>query len=100
MAKRRIIWSQAAKFHRRSILKYWRIRNKSNVYPKKLAFEFRAFSKWLNEIKYKGTPTNSKNICMAYHRDYAVFYEFTEMELIIYAVWDTRRNPENSPFEY
>lgn len=31
----------------------------------------------------------------ALHRDYKIYYTFSDLEITVLAIWDTRRNQEN-----
>ena len=45
-----------------------------------------------------GRKTDIKNIRIKLVRDYLLFYEETEKEIIILTIWDNRRDPEQVPY--
>ena len=100
MAKRKIIWTATAKFERKEILEYWINRNKSNTYSKKLNQLFSEAVKLLSEHPKIGRTTNDGETRINIVRDYLIFYEFNEKELIIQSVWDSRRDENDTEYEY
>jgi plasmid stabilization system protein ParE len=50
----RVIWSLNAERHLQDILEYWKNRNKSSVYPKKLKRMFLEMAKTLSAQPYLG----------------------------------------------
>jgi toxin YoeB len=93
MAKR-IIWSERAKADKRRILTYWRRRNKSNVYPKKLNRIFKESILAIGSSPFSGKRTNYTNAKVKIVRDYKVFYDETETTIEILTIWDTRQDPD------
>lgn len=93
MAKR-VIWSKRAKEDKSAILKYWLIRNKSNVYPKKLNGLFKDAVKWLAENPFGRRGTDYSQTFVKIVRDYKIIFEEDETTIFILTIWDTRQNPE------
>ena len=94
MAKK-IIWSLRAQNDRKEILHYWRIHNQSDTYSKKLNLFFRKAIALIANHPEIGRKTDLENVRVKLVRDYLVFYEETESQILILTVWDNRRNPEN-----
>lgn len=92
MAKQ-IIWSDRAKTDKRNILSYWRKRNKSNDYPKKLNRIFKESIYAISVSPFSGKKTNYSNAKVKIVRDYKIFYDETETSIEILTIWDTRQNP-------
>jgi len=94
MAKRKVIWSLNAQKDRKEILQYWKQRNKSAAYSKKLR---KLFSKAIEQIKAHpgiGSPTQAEDVCVKVVRDYLIVYKEFDEQLHLLAIWDSRRNPE------
>ncbi|MBW6534371.1 MAG: type II toxin-antitoxin system RelE/ParE family toxin [Mariniphaga sp.] len=95
MAKRRIIWSHRARITLYRILKFFADRNRSKVYSAKL------YKKIIQEIqileKYPniGIQTDIENVRGLISGYYIIYYEITEREIVIHAIWDSRRNPDD-----
>ncbi|HHH54800.1 MAG TPA: type II toxin-antitoxin system RelE/ParE family toxin [Bacteroidetes bacterium] len=89
---RRIIWARRAQEDRKSIFSYWNKRNKSKNYSKKLNSLFNQSIKLLSIYPQIGRTTNKENIRIKVVRDYLIIYEFTDRELIILSIFDTRQN--------
>ena len=95
MAKK-VIWSQRAQNDRKKILKYWIARNKSNDYSIKLNELFKEAINMLADYPEIGKITDNKGVRMKIVRDYLIIYEYEvkNEQLIILAIWDSRRNPQ------
>jgi addiction module RelE/StbE family toxin len=91
---RKVIWSEKALSDRREILAYWRNRNKSNRYSKKLNGLFKSAIQLIKEHPQIGRPTSDKQARIKIIRDYLLIYEITESAIHILLVWDTRQDPE------
>lgn len=94
MAERRVIWSLNAQSDRKEILQYWKERNKSTTYSKKLR---KLFSKAIRQIQQRpgiGSPTQMEGVRVKVIRDYLIVYESLEDQLHLLAIWDSRRNPD------
>ena len=93
MAKK-VVWTQRAQNDRRRILKYWKDRNKSNVYSTKLALLFKDSVKIVSEFPKIGKPTDDINVRIKIVRDFYIFYEETNNQIQLLTVWDTRQDPD------
>lgn len=91
----RVIWSLQAQHDRKEILSYWRTRNNSNIYSKKLNDLFKKAVKLIAAHPNIGSQTDIENVRAKVVRDYLIFYETTNSRIEILSVWDTRRNPDD-----
>jgi toxin YoeB len=85
MAKK-VVWTQRAQNDRRRILKYWKGRNKSNVYSIKLAQLFKDSVKIISEFPEIGKQTDDINVRIKIVRDFYIFYEETNTQIQILTV--------------
>lgn len=92
MARRKIIWTFKANQERKDILEYWILRNKSKTFSLKLNKLILYNIGLLAEHPTIGRKTDVQNVRVKIVRDYLIFYEFSDSELIILSVWDGRRN--------
>ncbi|CAH0286425.1 type II toxin-antitoxin system RelE/ParE family toxin [Chryseobacterium sp. Bi04] len=94
MAKRKVIWTIKANRERKDILEYWLFRNKSKTFSVKLNKLILYNVGLLAEHPGIGRKTDVENVRVKIVKDYIIFYEFSDTELIILSVWDGRRNDE------
>ncbi|MEO5562123.1 MAG: type II toxin-antitoxin system RelE/ParE family toxin [Chitinophagaceae bacterium] len=97
MAKR-IIWTRKAQQDRKEILHYWRIRNHSTTYSKKLNELIKKAIALIAAHPHIGRRTSIKNVRIKLVSEYLIFYEEIEDNLFILSIWDNRRNPEELPY--
>jgi len=93
MAKQ-VVWSFRAQSERKQILDYWRQRNKSNLYSKKLNALFKESIKIIKDFPQVGKLTNVPNTRIKVVKDYLIIYEETETQIFILTIWDSRQDPE------
>lgn len=93
MAKQ-IIWSLRAQNDRKDILKFWREKNKSNTYSKKLDQRFREAISIIKDYPQIGKQTDDSNARVII-TDYLLIYEEIENSIIILTIWDSRQDPQN-----
>lgn len=91
---RRVIWVLQAQKDRKEILAYWKDRNKSVAYSKKLDKLFREALQLIAKYPFIGKPTNKKNIRIKIVRNYFLIYEITAKEIVVLRIWDSRQNPK------
>jgi plasmid stabilization system protein ParE len=94
MAKQ-IIWSLRAQNDRKDILKFWREKNKSNTYSKKLDQRFREAISIIKDYPQIGKQTDDSNARVKIITDYLLIYEEIENSIIILTIWDSRQDPQN-----
>ena len=92
MVKRKIIWTITANLERKEILEYWILRNKSKRFSVRLNYLILQTLEVLRENPTIGRLTNVNNVRVKLIREYLLMYEFTDSELIVLSIWDTRRN--------
>jgi toxin YoeB len=92
MAKQ-VVWSLRAQDDRKNILSYWRQRNKSNTYSKKLNLLFKEAVNTIRDLPKIGKLTDDRNARIKVVRDYLIIYEETETTIYILTVWDGRQDP-------
>ena len=92
MAKRKIVWTNTANLERKDILEYWILRNKSKRFSLRLNYLILQTLEVLRENPTIGRLTNVNNVRVKLIREYLLMYEFTDSELIVLSIWDTRRN--------
>ena len=97
MAKQ-IIWTKRAQDDRKEILHYWRVRNQSNIYSKKLNELIKKAVKLVAAHPQIGRHSDIENVRVKLVRDYLIFYEETKEQVYILSIWDNRRNPEDAPY--
>jgi toxin YoeB len=93
MAKE-VVWSLRAQKERKEILEYWRLRNKSNTYSKKLNQLFKESVKLITDFTQIGKPADDINTRIKIVRDYLIIYEETETQIQILTIWDSRQDPD------
>jgi len=92
---KKIIWSQKAQDDRRQILEYWRNRNKSTTYSKKLDQKFREALKIIQAYPQIGRQTDDHQARIKIVKDYLLIYEETKDSIILLTIWDSRQDPKN-----
>ena len=94
MAKRKIVWTEKANFERKEILEYWINRNQSKSFSIKLNRLIVNNLKLLSANPNVGKKTEIENVRVKVIRDYLLFYEILEKEILVLTILDSRRNPE------
>ncbi len=93
MAKQ-VIWSLRAQNDKKEILNYWRQRNKSNTYSKKLNELFKESIRIILDFPQIGKVTDDTKARIKIVRDYLIIYEETETQIFILTIWDSRQDPD------
>jgi len=93
MAKQ-VVWSLRAQADRKEILNYWRLRNKSNNYSKKLNQLFKESVRIITDFPQIGKSTDDTNTRIKIVKDYLIIYEETETHIYILTIWDSRQDPD------
>ena len=100
MAKRRIVWTKSASEQLKDILQFWILKTKSKSYSKKLK---NLVTEKLQQISLNpkiGRTTNDGKTRIGIVRNFLIFYGFNDDEIVIYSVWDARRNQNEIDFDY
>ncbi len=100
MAKRKIVWTNSAKLELKEILIYWTKKTKSKAYSKKLSILISEAINLLSQHPKIGRTTTDENTRISIVRNYLIFYEVTETQLIILSIWDSRRDENETDFDY
>ena len=93
MAKQ-VIWSLSAQNDKKEILDYWKQRNKSNTYSKKLNELFKESIKIILDFPQIGKVTDDTKARIKIVRDYLIIYEETETQILILTIWDSRQDSD------
>ncbi len=96
--RRKVIWTIEALLTKKSLFKYWNLRNKSTFYTKKLES---LFKEKLNQIAQypEASIEISNDLRMVLARDYYLIFEFDESTIKVLDIWDTRQNPTEFPIK-
>ncbi|RRQ46127.1 type II toxin-antitoxin system RelE/ParE family toxin [Chryseobacterium sp. SC28] len=100
MAKRKVVWINSAKLELKEILIYWTKKTKSKAYSKKLSILISEAINLLSQHPKIGRTTTDENTRISIVRNYLIFYEATETQLIILSIWDARRDENETDFDY
>lgn len=90
---KKIVWSIQAQNNRKEILLYWKNKNKSSTYSKKLNYLFNDAAKTISKFPKIGKPTDYKATRIKIIRNYLMIYKEFENFISIIAIWDSRQNP-------
>lgn len=96
MAKR-IIWSREALADRIQILDYWYQRIGNKEYSAKLDGRFKEIIHLLSHLPTLGRKLEDLEVRFFIKDHYQIFYLEDEDSIKILHIWDTRRNPKDSP---
>ena len=91
---KQVVWSLRAQNDRKEILNYWRLRNKSSTYSKKLNQLFKNSIQIIKDFPQIGKSTDDPNTRIKIVKDYLLFYEETETQILILTIWDSRQDPD------
>ncbi len=97
MAKQ-ITWTQQAHRDRKEILLYWKKRSQSAAYSRKLNALIKTAIYLVAAHPNVGRKTDIENVRVKLVRDYLVFYEIGEDQIFILSIWDSRKNPADTPY--
>lgn len=76
-------------------MEFWFLKTGYTDYPVKLENLFNATLSIVTQLPRMGTFFDEKrNIHFVIVRDYKIYYTFTEDEVTVLAIWDTRRNED------
>ena len=99
MAKRSLVWTKQSQLQLQEILEYFRSRNKSSYYSKKLYSKFKAELLTAAQEPGIGVKTEINEIRGLITGNYILFYKIQVYEIVVLEVWDSRQNPEKLPFQ-
>lgn len=91
-----IVWSASAISQQLDILEFWIEHNQSQTYSLKLKREIKKTEKQLIKNPYLGNVTDFENIRkLLILKNFSIYYTISVNTIIILAIRDNRRNPEN-----
>jgi addiction module RelE/StbE family toxin len=90
---REIIHSEQSLRDRRNILSYWRQRNMSDNYSRKLNQLFKEAFNLVSKYPEIGKITTDGKFRVKVVRDYLIIYEVHPLEIVILSIWDARNDP-------
>ena len=91
---RKIIWTALAKQSRREILNYWKNKNSSSTYSKKLNQQFGEYVLHLSRFPNLGKNSGFNDIHYLIVDVYKIYYKVIANNILILLIWDGRRNPD------
>jgi plasmid stabilization system protein ParE len=91
---KQVFWSPRAQSERKSVLKYWLIRNESKTYSLRLNLLIKEGISLILSNQEIGRKTDVPNVRIKIVRDYLIFYEVQNETIYILSFWDSRQNPE------
>lgn len=94
MAQRNVVWTHTARDQRRSVLKYWTLKNGSTVYAEKLIRLITERTKVIAKYPeaFKLSVFNDVRVSSLGH--FSIFYKYNSTSIIIMAFWDNRQDPK------
>ncbi len=92
--RRKVIWSQLASTQLREILSYWKKRNKSSTYSRKLDKQTYELTRLIGKNPKSFASTNYPNVKVAPLENYAIVYYIARTEIVIIAFRDNRQDPD------
>lgn len=95
MVKRKIVWSNRANIKLFEILDFYKKRNKSTTFSKKLFKKFVSEISLLVEQPELGVKTDIDNVRGLIVDNFILYYEIYTDLIVIHTVWDCRQNPES-----
>ncbi len=94
MAKRKVVWTKNAEVQLKEILIYFKNRNKSPQYSRKLFKQIKVKLKIIAEKPEIGIQTKMGKTRGLIIGDYIIFYEIQDDKILVLKVWDCRQNPD------
>jgi len=95
MAKCKIEWSIEARLDLIDILEFYKIRNKSSLYSKKLNSRIKKSIKLISKNPLIGLHSQIDTVRALITGDYQIIYEIFDKVILIIMIWDCRRDPED-----
>lgn len=92
MVKRKIVWTEKANEERKEILAYYIERNQSKAYSIKLDNLIRDTLRLSALYPDTGRKTAIENVRVKIIKEYLLFYEINETEIVVLTIWDGRRD--------
>ncbi len=100
MAKYKVEWSFEARLDLIDILEFYRIRNKSSLYSKKLNSKINKSIKLISKNPLIGLHSQIDTVRALITGDYQIIYEIFDNVILIIMIWDCRRDPEDKILDH
>jgi plasmid stabilization system protein ParE len=94
MAGKRIVWTAEARSDFKATLAFYRERNGSSTYSRKLASHILQAIEKLKDHSYLGVKTSDPDVRILITGNFSIYYEPREEEILVLIIWDARRDPE------
>ena len=94
MAQLRLFWSDTALKQRNQILEFWNVKNKSNLYSKRLLSIIRERTTLLLTFPEIGKEVDIEKTRVISLEHFSLFYDLDEDKIVVISFWDNRQNPE------
>jgi plasmid stabilization system protein ParE len=91
---KQIIWSKIAQEDKKSILRFWIIKNQSNRYSKKLNYYFNNSVRLISKFPLIGKKTEFPDIRIKIVKNYLLTYRIKPERIEILTIWDSRQDPK------
>lgn len=91
---KKIIWSHTAYEEKSEILHFWLVHNQSPTYSIKLDEQINKAIELLPYYPFMGRKTDFEKTRIIIVENCLIFYEVTEMEILILSISDGRQDPE------
>jgi hypothetical protein len=91
--KRKLKWTFTAIKQRNATFDYWNLRNKNNLYSKKLNHNIKERTSLLKIYPELGIETIFLNTRVLYFSYFSILYQFSENQILITGFWDNRQEP-------
>ena len=91
---RKIIWSKIAQEDKLFILRFWIIRNQSDLYSKKLNQYFNDSVRLISKFPLIGKKTEFPDIRIKIVKHYFITYRIKPDRIEILTIWDSRQDPD------
>jgi plasmid stabilization system protein ParE len=95
MVKYEIIWTPRSKIDLYNISEFYGKRNGTYNYSKKIYTKIKRSVLILRRYSGIGVKTNIYNVRNLIVGDFCLFYRINDKSILIIAVWDSKRNPNN-----
>lgn len=95
MVRRKVVWSPEAKMDLFEIMEFYRKRNGSSNYSKKIYFKIRKSTSILKRFSGIGAKTDIENVKCLIVEKFCIFYRIDAKSVEIFKVWDSQRNPDD-----
>jgi plasmid stabilization system protein ParE len=92
MVHYKIVWHPSARKQLIHTLEYFSIRNKNDIYSKKLLKSIKETTAHLSNFPNLGKTTDFETVRELVHLDYSIFYVVNSKTIDIVHFWDNRRD--------